>query len=295
MNRLRKLLFLALCAYFMLAGAAYAGHAHYTNGIEGIKAGSVPPPGVYWKLYTLNYTGVSRDNSGNKSVPRVTADVFAVVNRLIYVTDIEILGGNLFFEAIVPLVNTELSVGSGAYHDGHFGVGDVIVGPFIIAWHGERWDAVAGLDVFLPTGDFDTDHPAKAGKGFYTFMPTFGGTVYLDKEKTWSASILARYEFHTEQDDTDIDPGQDFHFEWGIGKSIGVWQLGVAGYCQWQITEDTGRNSSDYKERVYAVGPEVSYAVPEWGTMFTLRSLWEFEARNTTQGNITSLTVTVAF
>lgn len=302
MNRIKKMLFFAFCAFFMLSSVAWAGHAHYTNGIEGIKAATVPPPGLYWKMYTLNYTGVARDNEGKKA-PRTTADVFAVVNRLIWVSEAEFLGANLLMEAIVPVVNTQLypSLPNGTrFSDEHFGLGDIIVSPFLLSWHGEWWDAIAGVDLFLPTGDFDPDHPAKPGKGYFTVMPTFGGTVYLDKEKTWSISALGRYEFHTNQKHTSIDPGQDFHFEWGIGKSFGVFEAGIAGYCQWQTTKDTGGNSrygfaSDKKERVYAIGPELTYAVPEWSTMFTLRSLWEFEARNTTQGNITSLTVTVAF
>lgn len=299
MNRLKKLLFFAFCAYFMLGGVAFAGHAHYVNGIEGIKAATAPPPGTYWKMYTLNYTGVQRNNSGDRNTPRVTADVFGVVNRFIHVSETQFLGGNILMEVIVPLANTQIHVRGTPYgsagHDEHFGLGDIIVGPLILAWHGERWDAIAGVDLFLPTGRFDNDCLASPGRGYFTVMPTFGGTVYLDKEKTWSVSALGRYEFNTKQDHTRTKPGQDFHFEWGIGKSYGVWEAGIAGYCSWQTTKDTGPNAGDLRERVYAVGPEVSYAVPDWGTIFTLRSVWEFEARNTTQGNLTSLTITKAF
>ena len=51
-------------------------------------------------------------------------------------------------------------------------------------------------------------------------MLTAGVTWYIDQEKTWSVSALNRYEFNTEQRDTDVTPGQAYTLEWGIGKAV---------------------------------------------------------------------------
>lgn len=130
-------------------------------------------------------------------------------------------------------------------------------------------------------------------------MFTLGGTYYLDAEKTWSASILARYETHSEKGDLDVQPGDDFHFEWGIGKTFAkIWDVGLAGYCHWQVTDDSGSDVSWDKgdhDRVYAIGPEVSVFIPSITSFLSLRTLWEFDAKDRPEGHCTSLTFTKRF
>ncbi len=50
-------------------------------------------------------------------------------------------------------------------------------------------------------------------------MQTAGATWYIDEEKTWAVSALNRYEFNTEQRNTDIIPGQTYTLEWGVSKT----------------------------------------------------------------------------
>lgn len=291
---------LLICANFAICGAAFAAHGHYISGVEGLKAASLPPEGFYWRMYNVFYTaGEMRDNHGDKAAGRNTADVYALVNRFIWSSDIEILGGNLVMDAVVPLTNTNLHMGSGTMNSQEFGVGDILVEPFVLAWHGDWYDAVFGVGVYMPTGDYSKHEAASPGKGFWTGMASLGGTVYFDAEKTWSASLLARYEVHSKQHGTDVNPGDDFHFEWGIGKNFdGVLDVGIAGYCQWQVSKDSGGEATYRqvnREQAYAVGPEIGYTIVPWGLGVTVRSLWEFENKNTTQGNITSLVLTKAF
>ena len=100
--------------------------------------------------------------------------------------------------------------------------------------------------------------------------------------------------------DHDTKPGDDFHFEWGIGKTLArVWDVGVVGYCQWQLEEDKGSTAVPEKDRAYAAGPEVSMFYPPWMTQFSLRSLWEFgvegRANGRPEGNRTFLVITKIF
>lgn len=283
-------------------GPLMAGGGHYTSGVEGIKAGTVPPPGgsgFYGKLYNCYYSaGEQRDNRGKKAPGNFDLDVLVQGYRLIYSSDIEILGGNLLFDILIPLQYTDISrTGFGAFGDSRGGLGDIFIEPVFIGWHGERWDALAAFGVYVPTGRYDSTRPASPGKGFWTYLFSLGGTVYLDPEKTWSLSALARYQIHTRQDETDITAGDHFSFEWGLGKSIGKLDLGVAGYCHWQLEDDKGPNRTipDLRERSFAAGPEIAYTFESVGLNVSLRSLWEFESKNKTQGNMTVLNLTYPF
>lgn len=298
---MRKFICMALTAFVCLTGSsALAGSGHYVSGAEGIKAASLPPEGVYYRLYNLFYTADDlRDKNGHKSDVDFDVNVYAMVHRLIYSSGIEILGGNLVADICVPLVYTDISMKAGGvrfFDDNKFGLGDILIEPALLGWHGPQYDATIGVGVYLPTGEFDADKPASPGKGFWTGLFTAGATLYFDEARTWSASVLGRYEIHSEQDDTDITYGNDFHFEWGLGKTIAqIWDVGLAGYCRWQVTDDSGPGSSNDREQAYAIGPEVSVFVPGWGVGVSLRSLWEFENKVNTQGNVTTLMIMKVF
>ena len=291
----RCILLIALCICCAYPGDAFSAHGHYTSGVEGIRAATLPPEGLYFKQYHAWYQADRNyDNKRNRTPGRFNLDVYAMANRIIYSTPVEILGGNLVVDAIVPLQYTNIR--TDGFHDKKFSVGDIMLEPFLLAWHGERWDATLGIAFYLPTGEFSTRNHASPGKGFWTAMFTAGGTVYFDEAKSWSASLLSRYEVHTEQEHTDITPGNDFHFEWGIGKNFDqIFDIGVAGYSAWQVTHDSGPNSGNGLEQVHAVGPEIGFSIPQWAMHISLRSLWEFSAKNASKGNITTLSLTKAF
>ncbi|GAB1409383.1 hypothetical protein MASR1M90_05370 [Desulfovibrionales bacterium] len=296
-----KRMCLVLTALVCLVGSsALAGSGHYVNGAEGIKAASLPPEGLYYRLYNVFYTADDlRDKNGHKADVDFDVNVFAMVHRLVYSSGIKVLGADLVADICVPLVYTDISMNAGGariFDDNKFGLGDILVEPILLGWHGPQYDAALGAGVYLPTGEFDADKPASPGKGFWTGLLSAGATLYFDEARTWSASVLARYEIHSEQDDTDITYGNDFHFEWGLGKTIAqIWDVGLAGYCRWQVTDDSGPGTTNDREQAYAIGPEVSVFVPDWAVGISLRSLWEFENKVNSQGNVTTLMIMKVF
>jgi len=298
MRRFVKVLLVTFGIMGMLIGSGFAGETgHYVNGVEGLKCGSVPPPGLYYRWYNVFYNADTvTDENGNEQQLNFDASIFATVNRLIWVTQKKILGADFFMDIAIPFIYTDIEIGLAGIADNEFGLGDINIEPFGLAWHGPRYDAAFGLSFYLPTGKYDKTKPASAGKNMWTGMLTLGGTYYFDAEKTWSASILSRYETHSEKDDINITPGDDFHFEWGAGKTLAkVWDVGLTGYCQWQVNDDSGFGSSSVKDRVYAVGPEVSLFYPPATMFISLRSQWEFEAQDRSEGNCTTLTLTKIF
>ncbi|MDD4072899.1 MAG: transporter, partial [Desulfobacterales bacterium] len=96
-----------------------------------------------------------------------------------------------------------------------------------------------------------------------------------------------------------IRAGDDFHFEWGIGKTIArLWDVGLTGYCQWQVSDDRGDDVTwdrSVHDRVYGIGPEVSVFLPNLKLGLTLRNQWEFGAVDRSEGNMTTLVLTKTF
>jgi hypothetical protein len=130
-------------------------------------------------------------------------------------------------------------------------------------------------------------------------MFTLGGTAYLDEEKSWTLSVLSRYEMHSKKDGEHVRPGDDLHFEWGLGKSFKQgFEVGAVGYCEWQVSPDRG--SGVYwghynRDRVYAVGPEANYFIKQIGVHASLRYEREFGAQSRPEGNTTTLSFTKKF
>lgn len=296
-----------LCAVCLLVTSLAVGadHAkHYTNGMGGLKVGSMPPASpknFFLRQYHAFYTADKyKDASGNTSPIGRDLSVYAFVNRFIYSSDIKFLGGNLLFDVIIPASYTDLELrqpnGSKIFGGHKGGVGDISITPFTVAWHGQRWDATIGASVYLPTGSFDSTRTLNTGKGFYTFMFTAGGTYYFDDARKWHASLLSRYEIHTKQKETHIRMGQDYQFEWGVGRTLGKYvDVGVAGYWHRQLTRDSGELANRAKQMTNAIGPEIAFSIPKWKLTGSLRSVWEFKNKLNNQGNMTVLTFTKVF
>ncbi len=299
MKKIACIISIVSCFVVYLPGFALAGETgHYINGVEGIKAASVPPPGLYYRMYNVLYhAGRLKDRVGNKLDIKFDLSVFAVANRVVWVTGHKVLGADYFMDATVPVVKTYINIGG--LNDERTGFGDINIEPVGLSWHGKRHDASFGVSMYLPTGEYNVSKPASPGKDFYTLMFTFGWTSYLDPSRTWSASILGRYEIHSEMDDIHIRPGNDFHFEWGIGKTIArIFDVGLSGYCQWQVTDDSGSDlpwDKDIHDRVFALGPEMTSFIPSAKLFLSMRVLKEFGAVDRPQGNVATLTITKIF
>lgn len=277
-----------------LFSTAFAGETgHYVSGSEGIRAATLPPPGIYYRMYNVFY-------SADKNGDGFDVNVYAIANRIVWISDIKILGADYGVDMTIPLIYTDIEIEENGVDDDQFGLGDIWIEPLLLSWHGPSYAISFGLGAYVPTGEYDKSRPASPGKDFWTGMLTLGGTYYLDAEKTWSVSILNRYEVHSEKDETDVKPGNDFHFEWGIGKTLAkVWDVGLVGYCHWQVTDDSGSDVPDEEksvhDRVFAIGPEVSTFINCARLFISFRSEWEFDAKDRPEGTVMTLTLTKIF
>ena len=289
-----------LCCAGVQGLYAASEKGHYVPGVEGIKAATLPPPGVYYRMYNVIYNAdAMMDANGDKLPINFDVSVYAMANRMIWITDKKFLGGYYGMDAIVPFVRTDVSIGAAGVADDQFSIGDIFLEPITLSWHGARYDAAVGLGFYAPVGQYDVTKPASAGQDFWTTMLTFGSTFYLDANRAWSVSALGRYEINSEKSDTSVKPGQDFLFEWGLARNVNkIWDIGMSGYCLWQVTDDSGSDvtwDAGVHDEVYALGPEVSVFIMPAKAFLSVRALWEFGASDRSEGSTATITFTKIF
>jgi hypothetical protein len=285
----RILLVSGLLAFNSLSQAQVVA-AHYPAGAEGIKGASLPPPGVYFRDYNFFYTA-DRFKDGPPEF-----DIFAYINapRLIWMTDWKILGANYGMDVIIPFGYMDWEVNGAS--DSYFGIGDIQIEPLLLSWNLPQFDIAAGYAVWAPTGDFSPQRPDLLAKGFWSHMLTLGTTWHIDTEKTWALSLLNRYEFCHEQEQTDIDPGQVYTLEFALSKT--VYQnldAGIVGYWQQQTTSDSGPGTNDDRDRKLGLGAEISGYCPELCIFASLRYVYEFDAASRPEGQLVAATLTRRF
>ncbi len=281
---------LFIVATLLVACPFVQAQAHYPAGVEGIKAATLPPPGWYFRDY--NYFYWSDDFPGGPP----EFDLFAYVQapRVIWISPFQVLGGYYGADILVPFVHTDIEIGP--FQEDDFGLGDIFLEPITLSWHGPRYDFAVGYGVWMPTGDFDVDHPSSPGKGFWTHMLTAGGTWYFDEAKTWAVSALNRYEINHENSDTDITPGQVWTLEAGVSKTLGkFYDVGVVGYYQAQTTADSGPGSDDGKDSTVSIGPEFNAFFPKLGLFASARYFYELKSHDRPEGHTVNLTLTKIF
>jgi hypothetical protein len=277
----------------ILAHAAFAGEGqHYPNGAEDCFCGIAPPPGWHIVNYLL-YFDADKMTLSSGDVP-INLDLWADVVRVIYSSNKKILGGNYLCHVFVPYIDVDMK-GPMSYSDS--GVADPIIDPFIIAWHGQTYHAVAGLDVYVPVGEYDKNSSMNlVGRNFWTFEPVVAVTGLYKCGFSWSLKMM--YDFNTKNDEylnpmtghhCDLEPGDEFHvdyaFDYGVCKHL---RLGVSGYYYKQLEDDEIGGVKDLlgfgKAEAFAVGP-VLMCSPLKNLHLVAKAQFEVDSQNKAEGN----------
>jgi hypothetical protein len=244
------------------------GADQYPYGAENWLTGALPPPGTYFVNYFGYYSGQLRNDSGYKvnlegSAPSVKA-VFDAL-RFVQITHVKILGAQWGMQVIAPFVYQSVDLGGTR---SRFGQGDIDVDPFLLAWHGESWHAIAAMDTLIPTGHYDqNDARVSIGANYYSFEPILAFSFL--PPSGWETSAKLMYNTKTTNPATNYHSGDEFHMDYVAGKHFGPWSFGASGYFMEQLTNDTvngliapavdGFWGAGREGRVLAVGPSVTY------------------------------------
>jgi len=299
----RALLFVAVfLGWSLLNPSAAQLSGHNTKGDFGLQAGTQPPPGWYVVPMYYDYSADKfRDKNGDRFLANTSGgsiDVGATVVGIIWVTEKKVFGGNYGFSIFPAVTNNALEFPpSGVSAEVSTGLADLYIQPVNLGWNTTRADFTAGLGVYAPTGEYDSNGSSNRGLGMWSYEVFGGTTVYLDKAKTWHFATFAAFETHGKKDGTDIRVGDLLTLEGGIGKSFkeGALSVGIAYYAQWKLSDDDfGINPSlpvaptIGKHRVFGFGPEITLPLASKRTLFgflNLRYIRETGARTALQGD----------
>lgn len=308
---MRRLLFRGLLGGPLLlaaAGEAAAteyGFSTYVLGSSAFDAGVTPPPGTYVTVAAGRYgasIGTAVDYGRVVINAGASVDAFTSTLNLLYVPDRKILGGNLGLAVTIPVghLDLEATVGIGPLallrQTEGAGLGDV-TSRIQLGWQHGEFSHTVYLQAVAPTGRYETG-----------FVPIIGlhrpgidtglAVTWANKATKLQLNGTAGVTFNFENTATDYTSGNEFHFEWAIGREIapGV-VLGVVGYDYRQLTGDSGSVLGPFKGRVDAIGPGLSYTTLI-GTMpfiVNARHYQEFNVENRWQGNSTIISGTIRF
>lgn len=258
-----------------------AGLGVYPDGLENFMSGALPPPGMYGIVYTgsMRYDSV-RDAAGRRlDIPDFRVRVNMVAPRLIWVTKQTLLGGQLAWHMVAPLLDVDVRAG-GMRHDSR-GLGDITVGPALGYHVTPALHYLVALEVIAPTGRYAREDPSSLGKNVWALQPVLA--LSYVKPHGWNLDLKAMADFNRKNGDTDTRSGRAVHADYAIGWGFGNgWVVGVGGHGYRQVSDDTGPAAAG-RARAFAIGPALKYDSGK-GWLMTAKYQSESGVRNRPQG-----------
>lgn len=296
-----------VCTFAAPTSAAEYAFSTYGLGGQAFGAGITPPAGTY----VTTFTGVYRGAIGAAlQYDNVTLNAGAKINfvttglNILYVPERKFWGGSLGLSATVPVGHMDLkatiSAGplSGFREIDGWGLGDII--PKVqLGWQNGAFAHTFYVQTVAPTGRYDTGFVPIIGLN-RPGIDTGWSFTWTDSKSKLQLNGAAGFTFNFENDATNYQTGNEFHFEWAIGREFSPGLVaGIVGYDYRQLTGDSGSGAhlGSFKGRVDAIGPGVNYTtlVGTTPVIINLRHYWEFDAENRWEGTSTSLSTTVKF
>jgi hypothetical protein len=146
-------------------------------------------------------------------------------------------------------------------------------------------------------GDRAVEDSDNIGLGYWTHQ--FQGAVswYPWDNRGTAVTAAVTDELNGDKEDFDFTPGQRLSLNWGASQYLPLTkdqtllaEVGIAGYSQWQITDDTGSDaSSDTHDQVHAVGAQLGLIVVPWNGALNFHYFHEFDSEDRFQGDVFGL------
>jgi len=297
----------ALAAPPVPAGADEGGVSFWTPGQYASLAAVPPSPG--WSLPTQLYwyTGVGDETEPFRRGTNVAVGlasrgpVLSVAPT--WAPDLRLLGGqpSVALSWGYGRQRTSADVTSSAtrfernFSDAQWGGTDLY--PLVnVAWSRgvHNWLVYGTGDV--PVGAYDANRLSNLGIG-HGAIDGGAAYTYLDQTSGWEGSATLGVTYNFENPVIDYQNGVDSHLDWAVSRFFGAFQVGIAGYVYYQLTDDSGIGATlgGFRSRVAAVGPEVAGTLPVLGRQWSVaaRTYFEFWAANRTQGQAVFATLSI--
>lgn len=324
-HRRRRALNCAKRAVNLIAGAALlalsggsavaseGGSSFYLPGQRGQGAGMLPPvEGLFFALPTYYYSG---EASASERLPiggtvslGLDADILLLLPTAIWVTPVDVFGGDLAFSGTFILGDADVSanaavtipgIGSGSVSlsDDRWTAGNPAF-SVLVGWHAENLHYLFSGSVNVPElGDYDAGRLSNVALNRWAGDIT-GAATWLNPDMGIELSGAAGFTFNGENYDTDYETGTESHIEAGAFYHFSpAFSAGVNGYHLQQLSGDSGAGAKlgSFKGRVTAIGPSVS-ANLQLGPVpvsVSFRYFYEFNVKNRLEGDADWLTVSV--
>ncbi len=325
-NRISRLVISVLVFFSLIFGYSLTASAselgHFTPALLNIRDTIQPAPGTHYVQYHLYYTtDTLRDKDGNK-INSITigqqkfnldtdVDSFTVAPTLIHITDKQILGANFGFLASVPVGNVSVQAALESATNPEFGLdvdesgvgmADPYVRPVWLGWNFGQTELTAAYGLYIPIGKYDAEEADNIGLGMWTHEFMVSGVYYFDEHQGRALTVSGVYEIHHNKDDVDIRPGSHFTLNYGLSQYLPlnervISELGIAGYGQWQVTEDKGSDATnkDVKDQVYGLGLQAGLIYLPLSGQLSFKWIHEFEAEDRFEGDFFTLTIAKTF
>ena len=297
---------LALTSTVAVTPALAQLNTQHLKGGVGLKSGSQPPPHIYFvaPLLFVYTTDDVRNRDGDR-LPlnaNITSSLFGA--GVAVVTEKKLFGGNYGFQVLFPvgannrIQGTEIDANPGA------GLTDSVIQPINIGWHTKRADALAYYTLFVPTGRYEDGATNNTGFGMWGQEIGVGTTVYLNEARQYHLATVASFTFQSKKEDSETQVGSAMTLEGGLGGDFlkGGLTAGLAYYASFKLAEDEIEGIPSIlirgKNKVFALGPEVSLALARKGVLYGFLKVnyeWEVYARTNTQGSEFNISLTLPF
>ena len=306
MRILKTILFSAISSYVYAQPPALPptnlGLANEYDGVAG-------KPGFLYQGYAQLYqTNKIYNANGDNTGSSLKVNSLLSLHQFIYLTPVKVLGGNLGFTVLVPVVKITATNSAGtAPPVNPDALGDLVQGT-AIQWNDKKlfgrsfWHRVE-VDVNIPTGSFNSGYAINVSSHLWALSAYHAFTIFLNKNVTVSARNQFNYNFHIIG--RPDKPGAYYNGNYSIDVSLlKNLKLEAAAYYLTQIVEDSYNGDHEYyqtryqvsttKQRVLGLGPGLAYFLPG-GILFEGKLFFEAAARNTTQGIRPTLRIAIPF
>lgn len=277
-------------------GAAENGLQRYSPGVGGSDMTAPLMPGSYFQAPLVAYhANKIKGNDGQQataavsSVPGLRAsteanvDAYALLPRFTHLSAKRLLGANVGFTVMLPVVNRRGQFNASPQFTGSFaqlppltkgliaagvqqaaqaqngdetGLGDLEVSPLLHWEIGDHQAVTFAPTVVLPTSHYDVKRRVNTGYGnFYTFRPSVQYSFIGDG---WDVGARAVFSFNTRNKDNGYYSGNMFNLDWQAMAFVSEdWRMGLQGYFVRQLSRDTQDLSGFSANEVKALRKEI--------------------------------------
>lgn len=276
-------------------------------GLSNIYDGFAGKPGWVYQGYVQAFgTKHFADGSGNRTPPNLKINSVVALNQLIYLTPLKLLGGNLGFTVIIPVVQINSSNLNGPAPTVNPGfLGDIVQGT-AVQWSdkklfGKPFSHRIEVDLILPAGSYDSRYNINASSHRYAFGAYHAFTIFLNKEISLSARNQFNYNAHIigQQAKAGAYYNGNYSIDYSLFKGF---KIEAAAYFLDQLNQDSYAGNHYYyadqfdiastKERVLGIGPGLAYFAPN-GVLIEAKIFFETGAKNRFEGSRPTLRIAI--